>query len=121
MSGRPNRARSKIQFRTRPTALGGPEGSFVKQPYSVSRPTIRFIRSQRAHPLASFGTLVVPFSEAELTQGQQLETDGSRTLSHQPTDLDDFAFQRRAPAGATVWFIRFCQRLILHQTPPGLK
>src|SRR4030095_10914624 len=45
MSGRPNRARSKIQFRTRPTALGGPDGSFVRQPYSVSRPTTRFITS----------------------------------------------------------------------------
>src|SRR5688572_19825997 len=44
MSGKPYaRLRSKIQFRTRPTALAGPAGSLVRQPYSVSSPTIRFI------------------------------------------------------------------------------
>src|SRR5688500_7127170 len=53
MSGRPKRERSKIQLRTRPTALGGPEGSVVRQPYSVSRPTMRFISALKLQQSAS--------------------------------------------------------------------
>src|ERR1041384_8111225 len=93
---------------------GGPACSLVRQPYSVSRPTMRFMTQTARDPATS---------QADVRQAQPLKLGPTWFLAPKPAQFDAATAYRLAPPLAAVG-LRWeggIEWLVLHDAPPRLQ